>query len=161
MKKIYGGLAIAAASLLALVFYLSSPDEQATAVATLTPNDKAMVSLGKEIYAQNCASCHGTKLEGQANWRQRDANGYMLAPPHNESGHSWHHSDDYLFSMTKYGIEKMIGKKYPNNMPVYEGQLSDEKIIAALSYIKSTWPRRVQRQHDRINASANAHNKDG
>jgi mono/diheme cytochrome c family protein len=161
MKKIYGGLAICAVSVLALVFYLASPGEQATAVATLKPNDKAVVSLGKEIYAQNCASCHGIKLEGQANWRQRDANGYMLAPPHNESGHSWHHSDDYLFSMTKYGIEKMIGKKYPNNMPVYEGQLSDEQIIAALSYIKSTWPRRVQRQHDRINASANAHNKDG
>ena len=131
------------------------------AIVTLTPNVKAVVSLGKEIYAQNCASCHGINLEGHANWRQRDANGYMLAPPHNESGHTWHHSDEYLFSMTKYGIENMIGKKYPNNMPVYEGQLSDEQIIEALSYIKSTWPRRIQRQHDQINARANAHNKDG
>jgi mono/diheme cytochrome c family protein len=161
MKKMIGGLAIGAVSVLTLVFYLASLGEQATPVATLTPNDKDVVSLGEEIYAQNCKSCHGTKLEGQANWRQRDANGYMLAPPHNESGHSWHHSDDYLFSMTKYGIEKMIGKKYPNNMPVYEGQLSDEQIIAALSYIKSTWSRRIQRQHDQINTRANAHKKEG
>ena len=160
MKKMYGSLVIGPVSVLALVFYIASLGEQATAVATLTPNDKAVASLGKEIYAQNCASCHGTKREGQTNWRQRDANGYMLAPPHNESGHSWHHSDDYLFSMTKYGIEKMIGEKYPNHMPVYEGQLTDEQIIAALSYIKSTWPRRIQRQHDQINARANAHNKD-
>jgi len=55
----------------------------------------------------------------------------------------------------------MIGKKYPNNMPVYEGQLSDEQIIAALSYIKSTWSRRIQRQHDQINTRANAHKKEG
>ena len=161
MKKMYGGLTIGAASVLGLVYYLTPPVDQAIASVTLKPNDKVVVSFGKEIYAQNCASCHGTKLEGQANWRQRDPNGYMVAPPHNESGHSWHHSDDYLFSMTKYGIEKMIGKKYLNNMPIYEGQLSDAKIIAALSYIKSTWPRRVQRQHDQINISANAQNKDG
>ena len=41
--------------------------------------------------------------------------------------------------MTKYGIEKMIGKTYPNNMPAYDGELPDEEIIAALSFIKSTW----------------------
>ena len=159
MKKMYGGLAVGAASVLGFMFYLASPGEQAMAIVTLTPNVKAVVSLGKEIYAQNCASCHGINLEGHANWRQRDANGYMLAPPHNESGHTWHHSDDYLFSMTKYGIENIIDKKYPNNMPVYERQLSDEQIIAALSYIKSTWSRLTQRQHDQINARANTYNE--
>ena len=114
------------------------------------------MTLGKEVYAQNCASCHGANLKGQANWRQRMTNGYMPAPPHDETGHTWHHSDSHLFLMTKYGIEKMIGKSYPNNMPAYEEQLSDEEIIAVLSYIKSTWPRRIQRQHDQINARANA-----
>ena len=63
--------------------------------------------------------------------------------------------------MTKYGIEKMIGKTYPNNMPAYEDELSDHEIIAVLSFIKSTWPERVQQQHDQINARANAHPKDG
>ena len=159
MKKMYGVLAVGAVSMLSLVYHLASPFEKAKVRAILSSNVKDVVSLGKDIYAQNCESCHGTNLEGQANWRQRDTNGYMLAPPHNESGHTWHHSDDYLFSMTKYGIESMIGKKYPNNMPIYEGQLSDEEIIAALSYIKSTWPKRIQRQHDQINARANTNNK--
>jgi len=27
--------------------------------------------------------------------------------------------------MTKYGIEDMIGKTYPNNMPAYKGKLTD------------------------------------
>ena len=83
-------------------------------------------------------------LEGQANWRQRDAEGYLPAPPHDETGHTWHHPDSYLFLITKYGIEEMIGEKYPNNMPAYEDKLTDDEIIAALSYIKSTWPNKVK-----------------
>ncbi|MEK9605978.1 MAG: c-type cytochrome, partial [Rhodospirillales bacterium] len=71
-------------------------------------------------------------------------------------GHTWHHPDSYLFTMTKYGIEKMIGKPYPNNMPAYEDKLTDEEILAVLSYIKSTWSGRTQRQHDQINARAKA-----
>ena len=66
------------------------------------------------------------------------------------AGHTWHHPDDYLFAVTKYGIEAMIKNTYPNNMPAYEDQLSDREIIAVLSYIKSQWPRKIQRQHDQI-----------
>jgi len=139
-----------------LVYYLASPVEQANVSISLKPDDKAVVVLGKDVYAQNCASCHGVNLKGQANWRQRDAKGYMRSPPHSKDGHTWHHPDSYLFSMTKYGIEKMIGKKYLSNMPAYEGRLSDDEIIAALSFIKSTWPKRIQRQHDQINARANS-----
>ena len=84
----------------------------------------------------------------------------MPAPPHDETGHTWHHPDTYLFLVTKYGIEKMIGKTYPNNMPAYEDELSDDEIIAVLSFIKSTWPNHVKRQHDQINARSNAQSKE-
>ena len=140
----------------ALIYYLSSPTNEAEAKFALKYKDAAVVDLGRAVYAQNCASCHGVVLEGQANWQQRDADGYLPAPPHDETGHTWHHSDSYLFLMTKYGIEKMIGKSYPNNMPAYEGKLTDEDILAVLSYIKSTWSGRIQRQHDQINARAKA-----
>ena len=46
--------------------------------------------------------------------------------------------------VTKYGIEELIGEKYPNNMPAYKDILSDEEIIAVLSYIKSTWPSKIK-----------------
>ena len=49
----------------------------------------------------------------------------------------------------------MIGKEYPNNMPAYEGKLTDKEIIAVLSYIKSTWPKELQTQHDLINSRSN------
>ena len=84
---------------------------------SLKPKDAPTINLGGSVYAKNCTSCHGANLEGQINWRQRDSNGYLPAPPHDESEHTWHHSDQYLFLMTKYGIEEVIGKKYPNNMP--------------------------------------------
>ena len=117
----------------------------------LMPNDASLVSLGQKIYLQNCASCHGVKLEGQKNWQTRDDEGYLLAPPHDETGHTWHHTDEYLFLMTKYGIEKIIEKKYPNNMPAYEDILSDKEIIAVLSFIKSSWPKKIQEIHNNIN----------
>ena len=139
-----------------VIYYLSSPANEAEANIALKHKDAAVVDLGRAVYAENCASCHGVALEGQANWRQRDADGYLPAPPHDETGHTWHHPDPYLFLMTKYGIEEMIGKSYPNNMPAYKNNLTDEEILAVLSYIKSTWSGRIQRQHDQINARAKA-----
>ena len=137
-----------------VIYYFSSPANEAAASIALKHNDVAVVDLGQVVYAENCASCHGVALEGQANWRQRDADGYLPAPPHDETGHTWHHPDSYLFLMTKYGIEEMIGKTYPNNMPAYKDKLMDEEILAVLSYIKSTWSSRIQRQHNQINVRA-------
>ena len=153
MPVLLVGLAII--SLGAVIFNLSPPFKKAQAGITLIPEDLSVTKLGKNVYMENCASCHGAVLEGQANWRQSDADGYLPAPPHDETGHTWHHPDSYLFLITKYGIEEMIGEKYPNNMPAYEDKLTDDEIIAALSYIKSTWSARMQ-QHDQINARANS-----
>ncbi len=123
----------------------------AKAAVTLNPYNKETILLGKSVYIQNCASCHGTKLEGQKDWMSRLPDGLMPAPPHDETGHTWHHSDKYLFMITKYGIEEIIGQKYPNNMPAYKNILSDKEIISVLSYIKSTWPNKVIKIHDQIN----------
>ena len=71
--------------------------------------------------------------------------------PHDASGHTWHHGDSYLFAVTKYGIERLLGQHYPNAMPIYDGVLSDREIIAVLSYIKSQWPAEIQSRHDRLN----------
>ena len=138
-----------------MIIYMPK-DKNAQAAYILNPDNHDIVELGKSVYVQNCASCHGVKLEGQKDWMSRLPDGLMPAPPHDETGHTWHHPDSYLFLMTKYGIEEMIGKPYPNNMPAYEDKLTDEEILAVLSYIKSTWSSRIQRQHDQINARAKA-----
>ena len=136
--------------ILGMVFYFAE-EKVAEAAITLNPDNKETIVLGKSVYVQNCASCHGVKLEGQKDWMSRLPDGLMPAPPHDETGHTWHHSDKYLFMITKYCIEDIIGQNYPNNMPAYKDILSDKEIISVLSYIKSTWPNKVKRIHDQIN----------
>ena len=72
------------------------------------PNDPALIVHGKVVYAEHCASCHGANLEGQANWRKRLPNGRLPAPPHDATGHTWHHSDKQLFDMVKNGTAAML-----------------------------------------------------
>jgi len=118
------------------------------------PGNTRQVALGLAVYAKHCAACHGAKLEGQPNWRDRLSNGRMPAPPHDETGHTWHHPDGVLFGITKDGLVpgKYAPKGYQSDMPAFGGVLTDEEIWAVLAYIKSTWPPRElahQREVDR------------
>ena len=51
---------------------------------------------GRALYEQHCAACHGANLEGQPDWRSPDESGLYPAPPHDETGHTWHHDDAML-----------------------------------------------------------------
>lgn len=116
----------------------------------LTPGDAEVVALGEALYAEHCASCHGTSLQGQPNWQQRLANGRLPAPPHDASGHTWHHPPEQLFELTKRGPAALVGGGYESDMPAYAGVLSDAEIWAVLSYLKSRWPEDIRRRHDRL-----------
>ncbi len=113
--------------------------------AFIDPADQQRVVQGKAIYANSCASCHGESLQGQPNWRQRMANGRLPAPPHDKTGHTWHHPDAMLFDMVKNGLVpgKTAPPGYQSDMPAYHEILTDEEIISVLAYIKSTWPTKV------------------
>ena len=101
--------------------------------------DSALVARGLAVYAEQCASCHGARLEGQPNWRERKPDGKLPAPPHDDSGHSWHHADAQLFAITKFGLEPYAPKGYRSDMPAYKDVLPDADIWAVLAYIKSRW----------------------
>ena len=95
---------------------------------------------GRRLYDLHCASCHGLKLEGQPNWQKRMANRKMPAPPHDETGHTWHHPDEVLFGITKHGlVPPYAPPNYPSDMPAFAGVLSDDQIRTVLAYIKSHW----------------------
>ena len=118
-------------------------------------DDAAMLKQGALIYQARCASCHGVHLEGQANWRERGADGRLPAPPHDASGHTWHHPDDVLIRITKEGVAKAVGlPDYATNMPAFGDSLSDADIVAVLSWIKSQWAPETRRHHDDINRQA-------
>ena len=106
---------------------------------------------GYHNYQEHCASCHGVNLEGQAKWRIPDENGTLPAPPHDESGHTWHHETQMLFDYTKLGgqvtLETAGIMNYTSGMPAYDDLLTDEEIWEILSYIRSTWPLHIQEAH--------------
>ena len=110
------------------------------------------VAQGKVLYVQECASCHGDNLQGQTqNWRQRLPDGSLPGPPHDASGHTWHHPDEILFEVTKFGRLKSARSTVRSNMPMFEKKLSDQEIWAVLSFIKSTWPVDIRQRHDDLN----------
>ena len=120
--------------------------------------DPMLVNLGKRVYDEHCAACHGEHLEGEPDWRIRKADGRLPAPPHDANGHTWHHTDDVLFRVTKYGPAAVIGRAYESDMPAYQGILSDREILAALAFIKSTWPDDIRARHDAMNAAISRRN---
>jgi mono/diheme cytochrome c family protein len=102
------------------------------------------LDVGLSLYQENCASCHGNNLEGQPNWRNADENGILPAPPHDKSGHTWHHDSRFLFSYVKFGGQAVMDAQgvagFTSAMPSFQTELSDEQIIDILGYIHSTWP---------------------
>ena len=147
------GLALVVVAVLALG--TGNPFSATAGRHALRPDDAKVLARGKQVYAAQCAACHGAALEGQPQWRERGPNGLLPAPPHDASGHTWHHADEVLFRITKHGVAQAVGlKDYLSAMPIYEGVLSDDEIIAVLSWIKAQWPAPVRQRHDQINAQA-------
>ena len=112
------------------------------------PDNATLVARGKAVYDQHCASCHGPELEGQPNWRKRLPNGRMPAPPHDASGHTWHHSDKQLFDMTKIGPAGLV-PGYQSDMPGFKDILGDSDIWAVLSFIENAWSPDIRERQQR------------
>jgi mono/diheme cytochrome c family protein len=94
-------------------------------------------AVGQTLYEANCASCHGVNGEGQYPddpYKISDA-GLAGAPPHNPTGHTWHHPDQVLVA-TVYN-----GQNLPNfePMPAFKEKLSIDEIISVIAYIKTWW----------------------
>jgi len=121
------------------------------AIASADTDNPKQIAAGKLVYQQNCASCHGGNLEGQPNWRVRKPDGRLPAPPHDETGHTWHHPDEHIFRVIKIGVEALIPGEYKSDMPAFEEVLTDEEILAVIAFIKTSWPPRSRALNDRMN----------
>ena len=97
---------------------------------------------GREIFASNCAACHGAAGEGHPDWRIRNADGTLPPPPLNGHGHTWHHADGLLYRIVSQGgkfLEIPGDQSFKSAMPAFGDLLSHAEIIEALAYVKSLW----------------------
>ncbi|MCL4294259.1 MAG: c-type cytochrome [Anaerolineae bacterium] len=111
-----------------------------TPLSPLPTLDAAEIVLGRQVYLEQCAACHGPNAEGQPNWKVPDANGNLPAPPHDDTGHTWHHADSLLTEIIRDGFRDPL--KPPNSpltMPAFGDKLSDTQIRAVIAYFKSLW----------------------
>jgi mono/diheme cytochrome c family protein len=97
--------------------------------AVLSLNRKAeplateqVIARGAEVYAANCASCHGDRGQGHALLAQ--------APALDGSEHAWHHPDGQIQALLLDGGILM---------PSFEDQLDNEEMYAVLRYIQTWW----------------------
>lgn len=93
------------------------------------------VSIGGEVFQENCAVCHGKAGEGAPNWKSFGSDSKLPAPPLNGTGHAWHHPLKILLHVVKNGSPGGQG-----NMPAWGGKLSDAEILAAIAWFQSQWP---------------------
>lgn len=78
--------------------------------------------LGRQVFIENCAVCHGPEGYGHHN--------EIGAVALNYTGHAHRHSDQNLTWVIETGITKM---------PSFADQLSDREIRAVIAFIKTLW----------------------
>lgn len=97
------------------------------------------VTKGRALYASSCASCHGARGEGAPDWKKSDENGVLPPPPHDSSGHTWHHPDGLLLRIIRDGCAAYATADVPCNMPAFGGRLSDDEIRAIVEFMRGWW----------------------
>jgi mono/diheme cytochrome c family protein len=97
----------------------------------------AQIAEGQALYETYCASCHGVEGEGQPNWKTPNQQGVLPAPPHDNSGHTWHHADEQLLELIAGGSGLAN-----SGMPAFGDSLNRSQIEAILAYIKTFWGKR-------------------
>jgi cytochrome c oxidase cbb3-type subunit 3 len=87
---------------------------------TGTPSDQSLVAPGKEVFAENCASCHGDDAKGDVDFG---------AP--NLADHIW------LYGGTEADIVKQVTKPRHGVMPAWQARLGDSKTKQLSVYVHS------------------------
>lgn len=96
-------------------------------------------SQGRQVYEQYCSACHGWQGEGAADWKRPDERGEMPPPPHDQTGHTWRHSDAMLFRIIAEGQRNPFNKSDRLTMPAFEKELTDTEVDAVIEYLKTLW----------------------
>lgn len=109
---------------------------------------KQQYELGKVVFAENCARCHGQY--GQSiveNWKRPNPDGTFPPPPLNGTAHTWHHPFEVLMRTINEG-----GAPVGGTMPAFGDSLSNEEKVAVIAYFQSFWDNKTYERWVDMNA---------
>ena len=155
-RGLIAAAALAGAAALGLGLALWPQDGAQAAFAPIDPEAQDLVR-GAEVYAAECAACHGADLEGATDWREPGPDGLYPAPPHDATGHTWHHDDATLYDYVALGgtgAMAKLGVEYDSGMPGYDDVLTEAEIRDVIACSKSTWPERERAAQKERTAAA-------
>lgn len=109
------------------------------ALAWPPPRGSQTIVKRAQLYAVECANCHGSRLEGQAILMQHGAP-ISIVPPLGVTGHAWAHSDSDLTTIVVHGTGMVAASAGKVSMPAFADRLSGDEIQIILTYVKSRWP---------------------
>jgi mono/diheme cytochrome c family protein len=124
-----------------IIVFLAACDQHPTVSSSSTGQmpkrqyDAKELQTGKNLFAENCAQCHGENAQGAPDWHKRNADGTFPPPPLNGTGHAWHHSSEVLFDMIHNGSKPGEG-----NMPAWKDKLDRKQIELVIQWFQSMWP---------------------
>jgi len=96
----------------------------------------SQLKLGKKLFSENCAACHGAEGQGLAtDWKKPLVDGSYPPPPLNGTAHTWHHPVPTLICTINDGGVPLGGK-----MPAFGDKLSDDDKTALIARINDWWP---------------------
>lgn len=122
--------------LIATILISACLDQEATVEGRwYTPSQ---VSLGKDVFLQNCATCHGADAQGTKEWMKPLPNGNYPPPPLNGTAHAWHHPLKGLKATIEDG-----GVKFGGVMPGFASKLSENEQEVAIAYFQSKWSKDI------------------
>lgn len=122
-----------------LIFTVMPALATASGASDVSNSSSGEIKEGRNTYEQYCAACHGRQGEGAADWKKRNDKGEMPAPPHDETGHTWRHSDAMLFKMIAEGWRHPFNKSDRLTMPAFKDSLTDQEIKAVIEYLRTLW----------------------
>ena len=118
-----------------------------------------LAKVGRMVYQQHCATCHGRAAEGAPNWKKQDARGELPPPPHGPEGHTWRHADRMLRRMINQGWRDPFNKTQRLTMPAFETILTPKEVDSVITYLKTFWTpkqKQFQQQENRARSENSA-----
>lgn len=141
--------------LMALIFLMTACSQQSGSSDSVNDSgntskrwySESQVNVGKQLFQNNCASCHGDQAQGlDTDWKKTLPDGSYPSPPLNGTAHAWHHPLPQLLRTIEQGGVPLGGV-----MPGFANKLSEKERLAVIAYFQSFWSDEIYQRWNEIN----------